>query len=135
MVPAPYFSTMNALTRILIGAIAVLVAGLLLPGITIGDMGTVDGLLTAVLTAAILALLNDFVKPLLVLLTLPITIVTLGLFLLVLNALLVMLADKLVPGFTIDPPRFWWALGFSLIVSFVQGLLGRQDRQASRARD
>jgi len=123
-----YFSPMNVLLRILVGTIAVLVADLLLRGVSLGDMETMEGLLTAILTAAVLALLNAFLKPLLVLFTLPITLFSLGLFLLVINAALVMLADNLVPAFTIDPPRFWWALGFSLIVSFVQGLLNRVDK-------
>lgn len=120
---------MNTLLRILIGTIAVLVADLLLRGVSLGEMDTVSGVLTAVLTAAVLALLNAFLKPLLILFTLPITVVTLGLFLLVINALLVMLAAKIVPGFVLEAPRFWWALGFSLIVSFVQGLLTRMDRE------
>ena len=119
---------MNILLRILVGTIAVLVADLLLRGVSLGDMDTTHGLLTAILTAVVLALLNAFLKPLLVLFTLPITLFTLGLFMLVINAALVMLADNLVPAFTIEPPRFWWALGFSLIVSFVQGLLSRMDK-------
>ena len=119
---------MNILLRILIGTSAVLVADMLLRGVSLGDMETTNGLLTAILTAVVLALLNAFLKPLLVLFTLPITLFTLGLFMLVINAALVMLADNLVPAFTIEPPRFWWALGFSLIVSFVQGLLSRMDK-------
>lgn len=129
-----YFSPMNVLLRILIGTIAVLVADLLLRGVTLGDMETTNGLLTAILTAAVLALLNAFLKPLLILFTLPITLLSLGLFLLVINAGLVMLADNLVPGFEIDAPRFWWALGFSLIVSIVQGMLSRMDRKPSEGK-
>jgi putative membrane protein len=118
-----YFHRMNTLARLLLGTIAVLVADLLLRGVSLGDMDTLNGVLTAVLTAAVLALLNSFLKPILILFTLPITLVSLGLFLLVINAALVMLADSIVPGFTIEAPRFWWALGFSLIVSIVQSLL------------
>jgi putative membrane protein len=125
---------MNVLLRILIGTIAVLVADLLLRGVTLGDMETTNGLLTAILTAAVLALLNAFLKPILILFTLPITLLSLGLFLLVINAGLVMLADNLVPGFEIDAPRFWWALGFSLIVSIVQGMLSRMDRKPSEGK-
>ena len=123
---------MNILLRILIGTIAVLVADMLLRGVSLGDMETTNGLLTAILTAVVLALLNAFLTPLRVLFTLPITLFTLGLFMLVINAALVMLADNLVPAFTIEPPRFWWALGFSLIVSFVQGLLSRMDKPRQR---
>lgn len=120
---------MNTLARLLLGTIAVLVADLLLRGVSLGDMDTVNGVLTAVLTAAVLALLNSFLKPLLILFTLPITLLSLGLFLLVINAALVMLADSIVPGFTIEAPRFWWALGFSLVLSVVQGLLQGFDRR------
>lgn len=120
---------MKALIKLLLGTIAVLIADLLLRGVSLGDMETLNGVLTAVLTAAVLALLNSFLKPILILFTLPITVLSLGLFLLVINAGLVMLADSIVPGFTIEPPRFWWALGFSLIVSVVQGLLQGLDRQ------
>lgn len=129
-----YFSTMNAILRLLISTIAVLVADLLLRGVSLGDMGSVDGVLTAVLTAAVLALLNGLLKPLLVLFTLPITFLTMGLFLLVINAGLVLLAARLVPGFTIDPPVFWWALGFSLVLSVVQGFLNALDRPKERNR-
>lgn len=123
-----YFSPMNVLLRILVGTIAVLVADLLLRGVCLGDMETTNGLLTAILTAAVLALLNAFLKPILVLFTLPITLFSLGLFLLVINAAMVLLADGLIDGLTIDAPRFWWALGFSLIVSIVQSMLGRMDK-------
>lgn len=120
---------MNTLLKLLLGTIAVLVADLLLRGVSLGDMDTVNGVLTAVLTAAVLALPNSFLKPILILFTLPITLLSLGLFLLVINAGLVMLADNIVPGFTIEAPRFWWALGFSLVLSVVQGLLSGMDRK------
>ncbi|MBK7947108.1 MAG: phage holin family protein [Flavobacteriales bacterium] len=123
---------MKTLARLLLGTIAVLIADLLLRGVSLGDMDTLDGVLTAVLTATVLALLNSFLKPLLILFTLPITLVSLGLFLLVINAALVMLADSLVPGFTIEAPRFWWALGFSLIVSIVQGMLQGMDKRGEQ---
>ena len=123
-----YFSPMNVLLRILVGTIAVLVADLLLRGVCLGDMETTNGLLTAILTAAVLALLNAFLKPILVLFTLPITLFSLGIFMLVINAAMVLLADGLIDGLTIDAPRFWWALGFSLIVSIVQSMLGRMDK-------
>ncbi|MFN3874807.1 MAG: phage holin family protein [Flavobacteriales bacterium] len=123
---------MHILIRILLGTIAVLIADLLLKGVSLGDMDTAHGVLTAILTAAVLGLLNTYLKPILILLTLPITLVSLGLFLLVINAALVLLADSLIDGLQIDPPRFWWALAFSLIVSFVQGLLDQVDRKQGR---
>ncbi len=117
---------MNILIRLVISTIAVLVADLLLRGVSLGDMDTTQGLLTALLTAAVLGLLNNLLKPILVFLTLPATLVTLGLFLLVINAVIVLIAAKLVPGFVVE--SFWWALGFSLVVSLVQGTLNSLDR-------
>lgn len=89
----------------------------------------VDGWATALIVALVLGLLNIFVKPLLVLFTLPATIFTMGLFLLVINALIIMLCDALVEGFEVK--GFWWALLFSLILSFCQSLVsGLSEKQA-----
>ncbi|KOS08387.1 hypothetical protein AM493_16450 [Flavobacterium akiainvivens] len=91
----------------------------------------VDSFTTAVLVAAVLGLLNIFVKPILVLFTLPATIFTLGLFLLVINAIIVMICAELVPGFRLD--GFWVALLFSLVLSVCQslvaGLTNDRDRR------
>jgi len=116
---------MKILIRLIISAIAVLVTDLLLPGVSLGDMNDTRGLLTALLVAAVLGLLNALLKPVLILLTLPVTVVTLGLFLLVINAVIVLIADELIDGFTVR--SFWWALGFSLVLSLVQGLLNAFD--------
>ena len=123
---------MNILIRLIISAIAVLVTDLLLPGVTISDMNTTNGLLTAILVAAVLGLLNAILKPVLILLTLPVTVVTLGLFLLVINAVIVLIAANLIDGFTLQAPRFWWALGFSLLLSLVTGVLSSFDGGAKR---
>jgi putative membrane protein len=123
---------MNILIRLIISAIAVLVTDLLLPGVTISDMNTTNGLLTAILVAAVLGLLNAILKPILILLTLPVTVVTLGLFLLVINAVIVLIAANLIDGFTLQAPRFWWALGFSLLLSLVTGVLSSFDGGAKR---
>ncbi|MGV3638812.1 MAG: phage holin family protein [Flavobacteriales bacterium] len=123
---------MNILIRLIISAIAVLVTDLLLPGVSIGDMDTTNGLLTAILVAAVLGLLNAILKPILILLTLPVTVVTLGLFLLVINAVIVLIAANLIEGFTLQAPRFWWALGFSLLLSLVTGVLSSFDGGARR---
>lgn len=111
---------MDLLIRLIISTIAVLVTDLLLPGVHADDF------LTGLLVAVVLGLLNTFLKPLLVLLTLPVTLVTLGLFLLVINAGMVMLAARIVPGFVVE--SFWWALGFSIILSLVQGFLQGLDK-------
>jgi putative membrane protein len=76
----------------------------------------------AIITAIVLALLNAFLKPLLVLLTIPATIFTLGLFLLVINAAILMIADQLVDGFFIE--GFWSAVLLAIFISMVNGLLG-----------
>ncbi|MBL7952678.1 MAG: phage holin family protein [Flavobacteriales bacterium] len=126
---------MNILIRLIISAIAVLVTDLLLPGVSLGDMSQTNGLLTAVLVAAVLGLLNALLKPVLILLTLPVTVVTLGLFLLVINAVIVLIAANLIEGFTLQAPRFWWALGFSLLLSLVTSVLSSFDKAPKRHED
>ncbi len=121
-----YFHAMQLIIRLIISTIAVLVTDLLLPGVHAEDF------LTGLLVAITLSLLNTFLKPLLVLLTLPVTLVTLGLFLLVINAGMVLLASTIVPGFVVE--SFWWALGFSLLLSIVQGFLQALDRPANNDR-
>lgn len=105
---------MQGILRFLLSGLAVLVTGYLLPGVHVEHFGY------ALLVAAVLAVINFLVKPVLVVLTIPITILTLGLFLLVINALIILLVDSLTPGFTVD--GFWWALAFSLILSIVNSL-------------
>jgi putative membrane protein len=83
---------------------------------------------TAIIVALVLALLNTFIKPILVILTIPVTIITLGLFLLVINILIIKWTDRLVGGFTVD--GWLSALLFSLIVSLVTWMLsGLVDRE------
>jgi putative membrane protein len=107
---------MGFIVKVLVTALAVFVADYFLEGVHISD-----DIKTVVIVALVLALLNAFLKPILVLLTIPITIITLGLFLLVINILIVMLADYLVGGFSVDG---WLnALFFSLIVSLVSYIL------------
>jgi len=80
----------------------------------------------------VLAILNIFVKPLIILLTLPVTIITLGLFLFVINALVVMLASRFVDGISVA--SFWWALIFSLILSVVTSILDKEFDKERRRR-
>ena len=93
-----------------------LIAAYIIPGVR------VDGFVTALIVAIVLGLFNSIVKPVLTILTIPITIITLGLFLLVLNVLMVYATDALVDGF--DVSGFLAALLFSILVSIVSGLLG-----------
>ena len=120
---------MNLLIRLIISTIAVLITDLMLSGVSLGDMDTSNGVFTALIVAVVLSLLNALLKPLLILLTLPVTVLTMGLFLLVINAGLVLLADRLIEGFEVD--GFWWALGFSILLSIVQGLLLGPDKPRS----
>lgn len=106
---------MKLILRILLSALAVVLLSKILPGIG------VDSYTTAILVAVVLSLLNFIVKPILVILTLPITIVTLGLFLLIVNAIIILLADSLITGFEVD--SIWWALIFSLLLSLLQSIL------------
>ena len=108
--------TWGILVQILLGGLSVLITSYLLPGVSVDDF------LTGIVIAALIALLNITVKPILVILTIPITIVTLGLFLIVINALLILIAAKIVPGFTVD--GFWWAVLFGLILGLINSLLG-----------
>src|SRR5437867_558437 len=102
---------MDFLAKLLITAVAVIVTCYLLPGVS------VDSMFDAVVVAAVLALLNAFLKPILIILTIPVTILTLGFFLLVINAVIILIASDLVKGFHVR--GFWTALLFSLVLSFI----------------
>jgi putative membrane protein len=115
---------MNLILRILLSAIAVVILAKVLPSVS------VNSYMTAVIVAVVLSLLNLLVKPILVILTLPVTIVTFGLFLLIINAIIILLADKLIDGFAVE--NIWWALIFSLLLSFLQSIffsLLKEDKQ------
>ena len=115
---------MGFIIKVIITALAVFVADYLLPGVHINDDAK-----TVVIVALVLALLNTFIKPILVILTIPVSIVTLGLFLLIINALMVIWADSLIDGFTVD--GWLSAILFSLIVSMVSAILNglAKDRE------
>jgi putative membrane protein len=102
---------MGFIIKLLLTGLAVVLASYFLPGVH------VDGFGTALIVAVVLAILNAIVRPILVILSLPITIMTLGLFLLVINALIILGADALIDGFTVD--GFLWALIFSLVLSVI----------------
>ena len=105
---------MSWIIRFLLNGLAIVLTAYLLPGVDVSDYGT------ALIVALILSIVNILVKPILVLLTIPITILTLGLFLLVINAAIILFADYMVDGFFVD--GFWWALLFSLILSIFNSL-------------
>jgi putative membrane protein len=121
---------MNFLIKLIISAIAVLITAYFLGGVTIGNnqfysggSAEINKFVTALLVAVVLAFLNTIVKPIITILSLPITFFTLGLFLLAINAFIILFADKLVDGFKVD--GFWTALWFSLILSIVSSLLDK----------
>ena len=106
---------MNTLLKILLTALAVIVLANILPGVS------VNCYLSAIIVALVISLLNMFVRPLLIFFTLPATIVTFGLFLFVINAIIILLANKLVDGFTVN--GFWTALFFSILLSIFRSAL------------
>jgi len=100
---------------LIINTISIFVVSYILTGIEI------DSLLTALVVAVVMAVLNVTLKPFLILVTIPFTVITFGLFLLVVNVLVLYAAEALIDGFHIA--GFWWALAFSLLVSFVNSIL------------
>ncbi len=99
----------------LISALAIGIAAYLIPGIDVTLVG-------ALVLAVVLGLINVFLKPIINLLTLPLNVVTLGLFSLVVNALLIMLAGMIVPGFVVA--GFWPAFFFGIVVALVSAVFG-----------
>jgi putative membrane protein len=108
---------MKLLYRILSTSALVLLIAHFMTGVHI------TGFITALYVAIVLGLLNIFIKPLFVLLTLPFTIITLGLFLLVINAIIILFCDNIVGGFSVD--SFWTALIFSIVLSVCQSIMYR----------
>ncbi|MBY0349107.1 MAG: phage holin family protein [Hydrotalea flava] len=110
------------LSKVLFTVVAILLATFILNGVH------VNSITTAILVAAVLGLLNTFVKPILVLLTIPFTILTLGLFLLVINVIIIKWTSALVPGFRVDGwwPALWFSIIVSLVSSFIEGLVHAQ---------
>lgn len=102
---------MGILINWIVSAMVIFSTAYILPGVHISDFTA------ALVVALILGILNAVVKPILVILTLPITILTLGIFYLILNAALIVLVSKIVPGFVID--NFFWAIVFGLVLSII----------------
>lgn len=117
---------MKIIMRIIATSIIAFGLSYILKGIVI------DSFLTAIILAVVLAVFNAFLKPLLIILTLPITILTLGLFLFVINAGIILLADHFIDGFEVQ--GFWWALLFSLLLSIVTSVLYK-DPEDSKSKD
>lgn len=101
---------------------AILIAAYLLPGVVVA------GFVPALVLAVVLGAINAFIKPILVVLTLPVTVLTFGLFLFVINAVLIMLASFIVPGFSVD--GFWWALLFAIVLTLVNAVFDQLGKKA-----
>lgn len=112
---------MNLIMRLIVTSVVAFGLSYLLDGIKF------DSFWSAIIVAIVLAILNAIIKPILILLTLPITVFTFGLFLFVINALIILLAEKLVDGFSVD--GFWWALLFSLLLSLLTSLLYKEKKE------
>ena len=111
---------MKFLLKILITTVNVFILAYILPGIHIVD----NNIFTAILVAFVLSLLDAIVKPFLILLTLPATILTLGLFLFVINACIILIDAHFVHGFKVE--NFWYALLFSSLLSFFNSIVHRR---------
>ncbi len=115
---------MKLIIRLLITTILVLIIANYMDGVMVA------GIKSSIIVAIVLALLNALVKPILIFFTFPITIFTLGLFLLAINAIIIMLCDKLVDGFNVD--GFWTALIFSIILSISQSIMFKLTNEDSK---
>lgn len=109
--------------KIILGGISVLIADFLLRGVSI------DSWMTGFLLAAVIVLINFTLKPLMLILTFPITLLTFGLFLLVVNTVVILIADYFIGGFEVF--GFWWAMGFAVVLSLINGIFGN-DLESNR---
>ncbi len=114
---------MRLIISVLINAVAVYFGAWLLAGVAVDSFGT------AIITALLLGVVNWTIRPLLTILTLPITVMTFGLFLLVINGAMVMLVDNFIAGFSVD--NLLWALIFLLVVSVFNGIFGISEHRKS----
>jgi putative membrane protein len=118
---------MHFLVKLMLSSIAVLVASYIIPGIHVPDIKT------AIVVAAVLAFLNAVVKPIMVILTIPITLLTMGLFLIIINGLLIILADYIVTEFAVD--GFIPALLFSLFIAITNSVFESLVKESKRRDD
>lgn len=113
------------LINLIISGVAVYLLAMILPGVHVGDY------LDALGVALVISLLNIFVRPILIFLTIPATIITLGLFLVVINAIIIWLTHLILNSFQVD--NFWWAILFSILLSFLNSLfIKKNDDRAVR---
>jgi putative membrane protein len=108
---------MKAIVKLLLGGLAVLISAYIIPGILVPDFGV------AIVVSVVLSIVNFLIKPLLVILTLPVNIMTLGLFTLIINALMIEIVAMIVPGFGVE--NFLVAILFGIVLSLVNGFLSK----------
>lgn len=106
---------MKTITHFIVSTLAILVTAYILPGVHI------SGLLAAFVLAVVLGVINTILRPILIFFTLPLTVLSLGLFVLVINGFLILLASYIVPGFYVV--NFWWALLFGIVLALVNWIL------------
>jgi putative membrane protein len=106
---------MSIIINVFILSLAVLLASYILPGVKVASLGT------AIIAALLIGLLNIFVKPFIIIMTLPINILTFGLFTFIVNAFIILMVSFISKGFVVD--NFWWALLFSIILSAIAYIL------------
>ena len=119
-----YSGKFGFLAQVVVMTLATILATKILPGVTITSVGA------AILTAIVIALLNSFIRPILIVLTLPFTIFSMGLFLFIINAVIILLASSLLPFFHVN--SFWDALLFSLLLIILNYLLELPNRLMRR---
>jgi putative membrane protein len=115
---------MRFILNLLINALIIIVLSYVLPGVE------TSGFVAALVVAFVVAILNFLVRPILVILTLPVTIITLGLFLIVINAIILLIADWFVPGFDID--GLGWAILFSILLSIARAITEKLIEKGDR---
>lgn len=106
---------MSTLLNIILSTIAVFVTGYILPGVKVSSFWV------AIVVAIVLGILNSFIRPVLLLLTLPINILTLGLFTFVIMGFMVWLASLIIPGFEVS--NFWWCMLFAVVLAIINSIL------------
>lgn len=119
-----YSGPLGFISQLVVMTLAAILATAIVPGVHIQSVGS------AIVTAAVIALLNNFIRPILIVITLPFTIFSMGLFLLIINALIILMASSLVPNFNVD--GFGSALLFSLLLTAFNYLLELPNRLMRR---
>jgi putative membrane protein len=106
---------MKILLSLILSTLAVFITAQIVPGVQVSSVTT------AFIVAVVLGIINAFIRPILLILTLPINILTLGLFTLVIMAICVLLASAIVPGFQVN--GFWWAMLFAIVLAIINSFL------------